>query len=84
MAVFENFWFNCFVYILVLFWRFFSNHASFVLGVEEFAQGLLDIRGPIVELEALENVNPEAYRRRIVKLQEAFSVFPGEVSLYFR
>lgn len=52
--------------------------------MEEFAQGVLDIRGPVVELEALEEVNPEAYRRKLLRLQEAFSVFPGEVSLYFR
>lgn len=42
------------------------------------------MRGPIVELEALEHTNPEAYRKRLYMLQEVFGIFPGEVSLFFR
>ena len=42
------------------------------------------MRGPIVELEALEQTNPEAYRKRLLMLQEVFGIFPGEISLYYR
>ena len=54
------------------------------LGAEVFAQKITDPRGPYAELEVLAKTNPILYEKRLSSLRDAFSIFPGEVSLYYR
>ena len=63
---------------------FIFFHHFYHLGAEVFAQKVIDPRGPIAELEVLAKINPIAYERKLSLLREAFSIFPGEVSLYYR
>ena len=54
------------------------------LGAEVFAQKITDPRGPYAELEVLAKTNPILYEKRLSSLRDAFSIFRGEVSLYYR
>ena len=65
------------------FFSFFFHH-FYHLGAEVFAQKIIDPRGPIAELEVLAKTNPIAYEKKLSLLREVFSIFPGEVSLYYR
>ena len=69
--------------LYVFFFSFFFHH-FYHLGAEVFAQKITDPRGPYAELEVLAKTNPILYERRLSSLRDAFSIFPGEVSLYYR